>query len=338
MKNKNIWLLPTKKPSRLYINSNKNLVVTKLDYGYPPCKNVNIYITSDEEIKDCNCYVINAVGEMGRKNVFKPIKVTEDIVRKEPLITYPNGGWCKKIILTTDPELIADGIQAIDDEFLEWFVKNPSCEYIDIEKFRNKWLEFETKQSFIYNYKIIIPKEEPKEDLGYTTKLGIEVSDKMVRAVMIPNEYFGKEEPKQENCCTPEGKIKRYLNCVGCDRKPKQKTLEEAAIMYAHKSFIWPLNKQGEKQSIPPGQVVPPGYVKHQKNAIKHFINGAKSDAAKEYWFNKFQEQDKNKFSEEDMVEAIRFGFDKGFCSNSSNKAENLGLSEQEWFEQFKNK
>ena len=28
---------------------------------------------------------------------------------------------CKKIILTTDTDLIADGVQAIDDNFLEWF-------------------------------------------------------------------------------------------------------------------------------------------------------------------------------------------------------------------------
>lgn len=42
-----------------------------------------------------------------------------------------------------------------------------------------------------------------------------------------------KEEPKQENCCTPEGQIKRYVDCKGCDRKPKEETLEEAAKKYA---------------------------------------------------------------------------------------------------------
>jgi hypothetical protein len=36
-----------------------------------------------------------------------------------------------KIILTTDQDLIKDGVQAIDDEFLEWFVKNPSCEEVE---------------------------------------------------------------------------------------------------------------------------------------------------------------------------------------------------------------
>jgi len=34
-----------------------------------------------------------------------------------------------------------------------------------------------------------------------------------------------KEEPKQENCCTPVGQIKRYVDCVGCDRNPKHQTL-----------------------------------------------------------------------------------------------------------------
>lgn len=62
-----------------------------------------------------------------------------------------------------------------------------------------------------------------------------------------------------------------------------KETLEEVAITYAHKSFIWPLNKQGEKQSIPPGQLVPPGYAKHQKIATKHFRNGAKWQAERSY-------------------------------------------------------
>jgi hypothetical protein len=109
-----------------------------------------------------------------------------------------------------------------------------------------------------------------------------------------------QEEPKQENCCTPIGQIKRYVDCKGCDRKPKQEndysallqpvgtkqeTLEEAAERYR---FFWLNNKTTINQV---------------------FIDGAKSDAAKEYWFNIFQqEQDKNKYSEEDMIKAIYFG------------------------------
>jgi hypothetical protein len=58
---------------------------------------------------------------------------------------------------------------------------------------------------------------------------------------------------------------------------------------------------------------------------VNAFVEGAK-------W------QQENSYSEEDMKQAVRFGFDKGFCSNSSNKMKNLGLSEQEWFNQFKKK
>jgi hypothetical protein len=50
------------------------------------------------------------------------------------------------------------------------------------------------------------------------------------------------------------------------------------------------------------------------------------------------KQQDNKMYSEEDLREAIRYGFDKGFCSNSSNKTKNLELSEQEWFEKLKNK
>lgn len=76
----------------------------------------------------------------------------------------------KKIVLTTDQDLIKDGIQAIDDEFLEWFVKNPSCESVEVE---NQWEGNGTMFGFKmgnassdgeFVYKIIIPKEEPNQE------------------------------------------------------------------------------------------------------------------------------------------------------------------------------
>jgi hypothetical protein len=65
----------------------------------------------------------------------------------------------KKIILTTDDQLIADGIQPIDDEFLEWFVKNPSCESVEVKKVILG--KVEGTSMVIDKYKIIIPQEEP---------------------------------------------------------------------------------------------------------------------------------------------------------------------------------
>jgi hypothetical protein len=152
---KNIHVLPTDKPSRLWIN---NLLQGKLELS----KEVligsntaqNIYITSNEEIKDRNCWVTN--GE----DIFKPLD--------DYSLEYANNYW-EKIILTTDPTLIANGVQAIDDEFLEWFVKNPSCKFVETERLEDgqyfDYLEDNSVIEGIYeNYKIIIPKEKPKQE------------------------------------------------------------------------------------------------------------------------------------------------------------------------------
>ena len=162
-KKRNLWVIPTDKPSRVYINSNKNLVITKLDYGYPPCRNVNIYITNDEEIKE-----VDWVYSEQYKSILQ---------FKLPSNKY----FYKKIILTTDQDLIKDGVQALDNEFLEWFIKNPSCEvveidvdlkYFNVDELRERHLK---GLPYIYSekigYKIIIPSEEHK---------GIELSNQEV--------------------------------------------------------------------------------------------------------------------------------------------------------------
>jgi hypothetical protein len=59
---------------------------------------------------------------------------------------------------------------------------------------------------------------------------------------------------------------------------------------------------------------------------------------SRHYFIADAEWQAERMYTEEDMREAIRFGFDKGFCSNSRHKTKNLGLSEQEWFEQLKKK
>jgi hypothetical protein len=160
---KNIHLLKTDKPSRLQLFEGIN------EFEFELCskdsffnKGVHIYITSDEEIKQKElCYCIS----------------NNCIVRFSDF--GDNQKNYKKIILTTDQKLIADGIQVIDDEFLEWFVKNPSCEEVKVE-LQIKSVHLPQKQlsensydlSFrwmdITYYKIIIPKEEPKQELMYS--------------------------------------------------------------------------------------------------------------------------------------------------------------------------
>ena len=103
----------------------------------------NIHITSDEEIKEGGWHYNLALNSIQKTT------------------TFDNGLLQEKIILTTDQDLIKDGVQAIDDEFLEWFVKNTSCEEVEV-LFACRGLNGHTP---IGEYKIIIPKEEPKQDL-----------------------------------------------------------------------------------------------------------------------------------------------------------------------------
>ena len=135
---KNIHILPIEKRSFIYKDIKGNFGFSK-DWIKIPTSRINqhIYITSNEEIKEGDWYyyfghIINYECD-------------------EHTLT-PN---CKKIILTTDQDLINDGVQSIDDEFLEWFVKNPSCEEVEIERGYRGYN--------LVNYKIIIPKEEPKQ-------------------------------------------------------------------------------------------------------------------------------------------------------------------------------
>ena len=166
---KNIHILPTDKPSRLFIDIEDNKLKITIPIGGEHMMNQNIYITNDEEI-------IEEDWCIDKHNV---------LYKQETDKIFSEFTGSKKIILTTDTDLIKDDVQAIDDDFLEWFVKNPSCEYVET-----------------YSLK------EGNEELGY---------HHYKYEIVIP-----KEEPKQENCCTPVGQIKRYVDCHGCDRKPKQ--------------------------------------------------------------------------------------------------------------------
>jgi hypothetical protein len=138
---KNIHIIPTDKPSRLCINGKNQM---------------HIYITNSEEIKEGDWYFDVTLEQIIKANVNSDHNVYI--------------GSCKKIILTTDQDLIKDGVQAIDDEFLEWFVINPSCESVEV-RIKNKTFD---KDGFISSVicdtknveKIysIIPQEEPKQD------------------------------------------------------------------------------------------------------------------------------------------------------------------------------
>ncbi len=172
---KNIHLLPIngKKASYLAFDRNRKLRFSEWSHPYASVGGwiaLNAYITSDEEIREGDYWVyicpINGLDDGNNNNpIVKnhlPSTWFEKLHDKE---NY------KKIILTTDEDLIKDGVQAIDDEFLEWFVKNPSCDEVEVDiderEVGNHLRGVVTEYG---DYKIIIPKEEPTIEEEYTSQ------------------------------------------------------------------------------------------------------------------------------------------------------------------------
>ena len=262
----------------------------------------HIYITSDEEIKEGNWVfdstnygLIHKVWEVTEKHFsFK------DSLHARGLKSTNRNLKChfKKIILTTDPDLIADGVQAIDYEFLQWFVNNPNCERVDF--FKLEYSEYSnskclkcgfienhdkvdtedcpkcsntTYEHFYNQYKLIIPKEKTIE----------EAAERMLPDFKLTQDVF--DFVFKINTPTSE---------------PKQETLEEAAERLTegvYQNDTWEegrLKRQGYYQGI---------------------IDGAKWQAERMY-------------SEEEVLNIIKESRYSEFA------IDDLGL----WFEQFKKK
>jgi len=203
---KNIHILPTDKPSRLYKQTGKLLLDTISDISTDGIStNQHIYITSNEEIKVGDWVIEFQKGDdIGEVHFIN----SEYIIARDIQ---------KKIILTTDELYIHNDlipkeyntfpqyIQKIDYEFLEWFVKNPSCEEVEIERGKLQIDDDGQKYGFpdMSKYKIIITKEEPK-----------------------PHSFCETPESKcTMNYCDENGCQNRKRELVEPQEEPKQETL-----------------------------------------------------------------------------------------------------------------
>jgi hypothetical protein len=205
---KNIHILPTDKPSRLIYNDANQLCYQSNKSFKNDRKNrkkFNIYITFEEEIKDC-WFMNTLTNEIG--------------FTKSSIGIQKNA---KKIIITTDQDLIKDGVQSVEEDFLYWFVKNPSCEEVKIEN--------------VFGFaEIIIPKEERKQHIIDMMKVDEELG--------LYNETISTEEDAKilldtlENPPAPNEKLKKAMK----ERKPEdvfndEKRQAVARIIKQHKAL-----------------------------------------------------------------------------------------------------
>jgi len=270
---KNIHVLPTDKPSRLAklklfgkdkYNLSKEILPIQDEEQYQ-----NIYITSTDKPNE---------GDWVFDTLKNACPVIRQLTTEEEVLEVQTTEF--KIILATDTELIKDGIQPIGDDFLEWFVNNPSCEEVGFE-YQTTGFKNEVWQ---YDYILIIPQEKLKQETIEDVYFWDEI---MYGNFDLFFERYPKQESKQElkvRDSTNFGiitEIKEDSVCFGKNKigvdiwykksnvklEPKQETIEEAA-----KSFAWEYNEEYNN------------YTEVQKG----FIEGAKSEAAKQYWFEQF--------------------------------------------------
>jgi len=201
---KNIHVLPTDKPSRLSTLKNKLVLFNTEGEG---SMTYHIYITSDEEIKEGD-YFWKPDCNMIFKAEYTPHK------------------GCQKVILTTDQDLIADGVQSIDDDFLEWFVNNPSCEFVEVIELKYKSVK--TNYTHSLRWGIIIPKEEPKT--GSITEC-----IKMI----IDNQLNELEELKQDTFITAVDGDGEWLSPVATERVWQEEQLANIFEHYPNASPKW---------------------------------------------------------------------------------------------------
>lgn len=249
----------------------------------------DLFITSDEEIKEGD-YVYSTTQDYNMQKVFKGLEKS-----------YNDVGHYKKIILTTDQDLIKDGVQEIDAEFLEWFVNNPNCEFVmtipDVIGLRDV---FQPTGKDLY--KIIIPIEE---STFYTKKCKCMIFEPTCFTGMCKNcGGIPKEETKPKTMLeslqeyfknTSKEKVLedwnefQHLDEEGITVKEflenqKQETLEQAAEKYSEN---WEEITGLDYENTVPSEV----------NKLD-FINGAKWQMNKQdeftlgflHWYNTSQE------------------------------------------------
>ena len=137
---KNIYLFPAKGPSRIKGHMHR-LELSSQALEWREAK--HIYITSSDRVEPEDWFC----------NPQLPDYIFKANIHNAPYLS--DIGYIKKIVLSTDPILVEDGVQQVEDEFLWWLIENP-CEHVNIST-------YEVSNDEIY-YTVIIPDSQIVEN------------------------------------------------------------------------------------------------------------------------------------------------------------------------------
>lgn len=155
----NLFLITTDRPiSKLQKTKHGNLFLSNEIKSYSDCTNQNIYITSDKEIKESNwCLQVETNEIFKIKEILEKQQVYLDTDGKTHYDNFDP--WnVKKIIMTTNSDLIADGVQSIENKFIEWYINNSDCKQIEVV--------YLGKLNKVDSYELILPKQSNKWKLS----------------------------------------------------------------------------------------------------------------------------------------------------------------------------
>ena len=212
MKNKNVFILPTTEASQLYLAKKTNSLgfVSKdpesMEHYGSGTHNQHIYITNKDPYERYDWV----------KNVTIDLEIPFQLDDEGVLHTTLAPSNFEKIVLTSDPKLVSQGIEEISIDFLR-FLKDKKLDEINIAEIeKTPLLSNNGRALYGYKYKpIILPNESKKhivvlagedavkEEVGYNMKQEIIAemekteSEELERGITIT--HVGKQETVLEN-------------------------------------------------------------------------------------------------------------------------------------------
>ena len=237
---KNLHVLPTDHPSRLRYNIKTRIwELNEFHKYHTDIKSThNIYITSDEEIKKGDWYLDTSMKSYN-------FAVNKCDSERLETVAKQFKNLFKKIILTTDQKLIVGNVQPISGEFLQQFIKNSNCEFVETERLENgRYVNFlpngGTEEGVYENYKIIIPSEESKQGRTCTNNCSVVCGECQI--------FDKKPITNLEKLLFPElvAELAGYYKNTQLVEKPKE-VVEKTTKMYSEEEVKTIINDIVEK-------------------------------------------------------------------------------------------